>query len=1207
MLEKTIRTSKTIQYPVETRISDRIKHRSTTVASDLCDTLPEEPTRPIIRSNPDLQKQVSSRIAQKQDFVAQIKPATADKEINTLDIPEKSELIKLKDKRTSMEDVTSAVASSSCHRTTCPDYQKHAKRYLQTKSKVSRVNEEQLEMVINYENEDEYLKKMERQDREAEERGRQALQKEKTKRDYEDMMKKLPVVQKQERLSRICSNKPEYHMSEHRLKEIEERRQFQMESAFENAFPSLKPNIITVPRTQGTSPVEVENEPFRVVSTAQKTCGISVGIWDVSKKGDADAMVDESCDCCSTENQTKRERQLRELLLNLQAQKELLLKEVNTLPKDSQLNELLGSLHDISTKKKSKKISSTELCDRNKMEKKRSLHDSLNSSNSSTTTPRKKSKCKCVLICQNTSTQTSPITKSDAQVGDSVLCRSIEKSNSPPKSPKVASKSTSPRQPHICAASGEICECETSISNEKSKPAPLQTTTQTATNDEKVPKGSNKICDLDDDKVCEIVIKIRENESQPEIIVNPVEKSNKQIDIAPNKITITDKKPEKYNTKFKSVDAISIPYQPKMSSTWREQFSQTTTNYSSSSTSYYSPPDVTLFEKKVCKHSKVDSRQPRLRDVLHEKRKQTNLASCCTGTPTPCSSTQTARKMHPFITKYIEKLLTMSRSTIDDLSVSSVSDVTTPSSSIIEVSSNVPMVHLKKLLKRLGISYDELREMYGKSGKHESVLSSLPSSSSTNSASDEILEHRVNNNCPCAMQDETTNTCLSVTPKISTANVSEEDDENYHQMMSKYAEITESCNKKISNLTAMIEKVRSEKEQIMSNPDSSGTNERENTTTIYLEPPHGDTTSDSSAAEQEKLDKLLLAIDESFAENLKAMTSGEIREKYGTARVEFSREEISDDSVSDIRKRYRQLMTVDEAHVEPFVPLLQDIPKLPILTEPLICESLKCPNKRPPPSKGLTVAKRFNEDITGVPHELSTIIEGDSQVSTKALKSNEGLSASVEVSHRSTETSTPDILREISTNFRQETKINPQSSEESSDKREVVFDKDVLVQQLSSSSSEDLESLEKMLREMGMGWAIVTLRKTQEALALASSSSSLDINIQQTDIQMTDVSPSTSEISLKGVLSRHLLTKISSASTTSSETSISLLMKEFEDISAILGSGSTTKEGRRTSTPIHPVPDRSRNCTCNRSGSGSDGDRTKCAFHNLHRNDVVMK
>lgn len=1031
-------------------------------------------------------------------------------------------------------------SATSCTRATCPDYQREALKFLQSKKRnVERIAEERLEVVTDYDSEDELMKKVERQDREAEERGRQAMQKEKTRKDYEDLMKKLPVVQRQEGLNRIRSSISDHHMSEERLKEMEERRQFQMESAFESAFPNLKPNIITAPSAQD----DVGEEPFRVASVTQKKDGVGVGARDASKT--AETAEDDCCECCPS-GQTKREKELRELLSNLQTQKELLLKEVDSLPKDSKLDEILGSLHDMSAKKTKKTKKTTAST------KKRSLTESSRSSVSSSSSPRKKKKtksCRCVLIRQNTSTQTSPVSKTDAQVGDSGIGE-VETSTSP-RQPEVVSQATSPQPPHVCAISGEICECGTD---------PKAPCRETRTDVEEVCKTSGLACECGDDKVCEIVIKIRENETQPEIIVNPAEKGN--VDV----VGVTEsmaKKPQEN----KSVEA----------NTWRQQLSQNSMATSTpTSTSYYSPPEAA---EQNSKRKRTESRQPRLKDALQDKQKQTNLASSSTATTAPCRKTQTMRKLHPFITKYIDKLLSMSKTSIDDLSVSSVSDVATPCSSITDLDSNVSLVHLRKLLKRLGVTYDELREMYGKSEKHEKVLNSLPSSSSSGSMSSamDLLQHKVDSNCCCVTQDECTNTFLSA--KLSLGDVSDEDDEKYRERMMQYAQIAESCNKKISNLTAMIEKVRSEKDQIMNNTDETP---KDQTTTAYYDPPQGETASNSSSVEQEWLDHMLLAIDPNISENLKHMSAGQIRKHYGYAPVEHL-DDVSENSIADIRRRYRQLISVDAAppqrnQEQTFEPLLKDIPKLP-----LFCESPKCP-KRPPPSKGLAVAKRYNEEITGLPHELSTILEGDSQVSTKLPKSHEEFPQSP----KSTDTSTPDILREITANFRQGTRTPADAS-----KKQAAPNGTVQKQTKNSSSSEDMESLENMLREMGMGWAIVTLRKTQEALALTSSSSSLDINIQQKGAHPGE----SSEISLRGVLSRHLLTKISTTSTSSSETSISLLMKEFEDISAILGSGSTAREGQRTSTPVHVASNRMKACCCKEhSSSGSErNNKRQCA------------
>lgn len=1036
------KTDSSIRYPIETRISDRIKHRSSTVTHSECyDEINKETPRPVIPSNPDLQKPID-----RKDTDVQVAPTVTQKAQTTnLDgISEKASTSKRQEdddmilnKGGKIPEKPTVILKQNSGRTT-------------TKGHVEKIAEDDLEIQpMDYGMEKDFLKRIERQDREAEERGRIALQKEKTRRSYEEMMRKLPILQKQERLSRLNIEKPEYYMSEERLKEMEKKRQLEIENAFENAFPNLKPNIIT------SEIVEKEPDETR-------------GTWDVTRG----RRKEVKCACCP--KQTKRERQLKDLLINLQAQKEMLLQEVNALPKDSKLNELLSSLHNINTKKKT--------------ENKRRLRE-ISPTSGSSASPRKKAKTKTkkyVLVRQNMSTQTSP----DVQSGGEV--QKVERATSPVvKSPEKLEDKTSEKVEQKIDKATEISEDK----NLKEKP----------------------IC-YEDEKLCEIVIKIRENELEPEIFV---EKPNKNVDVVSE---ATAKKTDKVVTKEKKRKRnVTVE-----SHTWRDQFSQNSTNYTSSSTSYYSPPDVSSKQK----------HQPRLRDVLQNKEKQTNFAA---------RTTQTERKLHPFIIKYIERLLTISRSAVEELSVSSVSDVTTPASSIIDINSNNPTLsHLKKLLKRLGISYDEMQEIYGKSGKHDAVLSSL-SSSSTHSNEIEI-RHQANQ-CNYESQEEQTNTTLSA--KVSQDDTLDEDDTKYREMMLKYAEITESCNKKISDLTEKIEKVRMEKMQIMNSSNSSG-NDKENTTTAYLNLPN---TSGSSSSEQEKLDKMLLTIDQTLAENLKRMTASEIREKYDPIDV--------------------------EEQPQDFEPLLKDIPKLPKFTETY--DSTKCNNKRPPPSKGLTVAKRFNDEITGIPHELSTIMEGDSQISTKAQKSHE------DIANRSTKIGTPDILKEISDN-------------KEKSKKQTSFDRQIQVQHLSSSSDE-IESLEKMLKDMGMGWAIATLRKTQEALALTSSSSSIDINIQQQKVYSDS---SGSEVNLKGILSRHLLAKISSTSTSTSETSISLLMKEFDDISAILGSGSTIKDGHRTSTPVQQVSNKNKQCNCSDRSDGSN-NKGNCTFHSLQSSNSVSK
>lgn len=118
-------------------------------------------------------------------------------------------------------------------------------------------------MLPNLTSERERMEKMRQRDREAQERGKKALEKERVRRDYEELMKKLPMLQKKEHISRIGSDRPEYHMSEERLKERERERQNKLENIYSQAVPELKPKIVTLPKTKPVP--QKSNQPFEII------------------------------------------------------------------------------------------------------------------------------------------------------------------------------------------------------------------------------------------------------------------------------------------------------------------------------------------------------------------------------------------------------------------------------------------------------------------------------------------------------------------------------------------------------------------------------------------------------------------------------------------------------------------------------------------------------------------------------------------------------------------------------------------------------------------------------------------------------------------------------------------------------------------------------------------------------------------------------
>ncbi|KAJ8965184.1 hypothetical protein NQ314_004327 [Rhamnusium bicolor] len=303
----------------------------------------------------------------------------------------------------------------------------------------------------------------------------------------------------------------------------------------------------------------------------------------------------------------------------------------------------------------------------------------------------------------------------------------------------------------------------------------------------------------------------------------------------------------------------------------------------------------------------------------------------------------------------------------------------------------------------------------------------------------------------------------------------------------------------------------------------------------------------------------------------------------------------------------------------PFVPFLSDIPKLPKLEaqpEGGFYDSNSSLHRRPPPSKGLTIAKKFNGNISLIPHELSTIAEADSQVSARigsspvspnTSKTSQGISPHKEFeipedeenqtissgkSSKSSDKSTDICMmcnkkcdecscKKLSETDKSKGKDTSKSKISSplsltadvSNKSKTSGDmslskstatisrKSLLV---SSSSSDDLESIEAMLKSIGMEWAIPTLHKTHEALALTSSSSSQDLSAKK---RLKGNESTGSEISLKDFLSKQMVNKVSS-STLKSDASPASLSMEFSEMSAIQLHSGEDKLKQRTSTPI---------------------------------------
>lgn len=525
------------------------------------------------------------------------------------------------------------------------------------------------------------------------------------------------------------------------------------------------------------------------------------------------------------------------------------------------------------------------------------------------------------------------------------------------------------------------------------------------------------------------------------------------------------------------------------------------------------PPPPTKRSKEV-KKTQPRTRQESWREQLSKNStSSTSYLSPPDYTKLQTTSDTTAsfytRKQDPNLINYMRRLLSMSKKSVDDLGVSS-SDVPTPSESIIEIESNNP----------LGALQDALR-----------VISSYTSKDLTSSGTPAPPNTSVDTSGSSSKQQET--------EKVTS------------DLLSQYADVTDSCTKRIANLAAMIEQLRQEKLRMMQSPPLADaplvspnfSDDKDNTSTKYFDfPPPGAKSNSTASMDEEELNKRLLEIDMSLAEKLKKFREKEVQ----------SPEQPDQQFLERLQKLMRDDNQPEEENGRPFVKFLVDIPKLPILEpEPEGAPLNESVKKRPPPSKGLSTAKKYNGDISLIPHELSTIVEADSQLSTKispntsktqTMKSPEKTSQIPEESQASSKSLT--CTESNCTN------INSSWSKSSS-----------------SNSSSDLKSIEAMLKSIGMDWAIPTLHKTQEALALTSSSSSADLSTSKKR-DSARKSTSASEVSLKEFLRKQMMSRISSSSLNKSDASPASFVRECSEISAIQVTSSADKSKQRTSTPV---------------------------------------
>ncbi|KAL1513480.1 hypothetical protein ABEB36_002886 [Hypothenemus hampei] len=1035
-------------------------------------------------------------------------------------------------------------------------------------SEVERIDSENIEVLPKTLSETEWYETMRRRDREAEERGKRALTKERTQRDYEEMMRKLPILQRKEQISRIGSDRPEYHMSEERLKAIERERQNKLENAYAQMMPHLKPKIVTLPSRKRDVPMS--NEPFEIVDDADYRT-LNFAKWDSktpTKTMFSAEEVQEIIKAFTLQPCQDRKAKLKQLLKSLKLQKEQLLHEIRLLPKDDSINALISDLNsfsDIEIENHHKKSKS-------KTPKKRQIEESDSSNTSSTEhkptvskstshknkygRPSKKIKDHRirpgVLVLQNTSTQTTP---------------------------KPVKEYVSPSKTNISKAAEVITKKDDVL------PKGIQICTKTH-----VPCDCNKTkYGTKPEEVCKIFIKLNEDETpKVEVLKNNKENVDHGENISSTNKSLEKKQPEIKKKRSQSpkerqpVVEKQLPKEKSKLSSLKSQHAKLPKDQSTAQASNKNRNE----SWKEHFTSNTTTSVPSLYH-LRTKPKQTNIPSGLSNTQSTITSTLEQIDDSKLL-NYIKRLLSMSKASVEELGVSS-SDVPTPSQSVIEMESNNPLAALHDAIRSINRqSINIAREYSELDGAMPVINTSSGSSSTTKSQLDQAEKP---NQLEVSCSDS----------KIQTK----------ESLLCQYADMTDSCTKRIANLAAMIDQLRQEKINMLSSsplarvssqvdgfPLVSPVSSEKDSSTRYLDyPPLVDKSKDSNSSaslDDEEIRKRLLEIDLSLAEKLKMFRQikgdtnyqSDVNDNETPVDVVNNNENMEEQFLQRLQ-RLTQDNTEDpqdeapSSSLTPFIPLLLDIPKLPIL-EP--APEGREEKRHPPPSKGLINVKKFNGNVSLIPHELSTIVEADSQISAKISPNTSKTDAPKPIEQIVVTTKSPIMPSVPITSIEQGANVPPSSpkSSHSKDKKEsskstqsLTCSDDTCANILlsssssklsSSSSSGDLKSIESMLKSIGMEWAIPTLHKTQEALALTSSSSSAEANSSKK--RSTRRSVSTSELSLREFLKKQTISRISSSSLNKSGASPASFMKECSEISVIQGNSSMDKTKQRTSTPV---------------------------------------
>lgn len=478
-------------------------------------------------------------------------------------------------------------------------------------------------------------------------------------------------------------------------------------------------------------------------------------------------------------------------------------------------------------------------------------------------------------------------------------------------------------------------------------------------------------------------------------------------------------------TKVSTKPGSVYPKTPVPSRKPAEKVKNNISSTSTTLTAYLSPPEV--IETDLTKTLRTALKQPAEKPKEHQNKSN-------------------AINLDPRLARYITRLLGMSRSSIEQLGISSVSSVTTPSSSLINISENRKLsicsmsTTTVSSASPIPINIDDckmerLQQFVSENRKFINELNesfkAAPNDQKINPMKDiwkEVLDKRNKKSQEkLAESSEDQQKIKSILRKKPSAAVSQtekktptksKDDPTKNDLILKYDELTANCTKRIIDLDSMISKVREEKHKLLENTLSSAgsiINGQREPTSEYLDLPSSMLRPAQTIQRQANVQSNKSGGDSSQSSDIKTIStqspeytsSSPSANKPTHSLVQTKQMGISKDSgvglsrpvtssdyreSPDMRIQNPSDDQTKQNHSKDFQPIFGDIPRAPFrvidIVPPEEQSSDKTKSSKPPPTALTRYSPQLEEEA---PHELSTITEVDTPATSRlnATLSNE--------------------------------------------------------------------------------------------------------------------------------------------------------------------------------------------------------------------------